>query len=297
MAGRDPANHASVSTALSSIAMDPRVKREGDESGIVWGTVMSEFKLNRRRKAEFLKQHLVCCFCGGNTPATTVDHVPSRQMFSLRRRPKGLEVPACECCNRATASHEQVAAMLGRIYPDGPTEVEREEMRRIMDAVNTNVPGLLEEMIASFRQQERFVRANITLPGVGGVLNVSGPLLNRSIQAFGAKLGFALHYAMTGAIVPRAGGVAVRWFSNFERLTGEIPADLFRILGQPQTLRQGKWGAGDQFSYAFAISENSEMAAYFSTFRKSFAVLSWVSEDVAAFASSANVKVHRPGQF
>ena len=77
---------------------------------------MGEAKRKRNQKENFLKQHPWCCFCGGAAPATTVDHIPSRQMFSLRRRPKGLEVPACEVCNQATRLHEQIAAMLGRVY-------------------------------------------------------------------------------------------------------------------------------------------------------------------------------------
>ncbi len=258
---------------------------------------MGQAKLKKRRKEAFLKQHPYCCYCGGETPATTIDHIPSRQMFSLRRRPKGLEVPACQTCNQATRQHEQVAAMLGRIYPDGPTEAERGEMRQIMHAVSSNIPGLLEEMWPSRQQKTRFAREQIDFPGVAGVLNCSGPLLNRSIQNFGAKLGFALHYSTTGRTVPPPGGVAVRWYSNYDAMTDGIPPPLFRLLGEPQTLKQGKWAAGDQFNYAFAVAEGEKTAIYFSTFRLSFAVLSWVSEDLARFEDIEDIEVHRTGCF
>ena len=259
---------------------------------------MGEAKRKSQRKQPFLKQNPYCCYCGGSTAATTVDHVPSIQMFSLRRRPQGLEVPACNSCNHATRSHEQVAALLGRIYPDGATQSEREEMQRIMRAVRNNNPGLLEEMMPSPRQERRFAQSGSSLPiDAAGVLNCSGPLLNRSIQAFGAKLGLALHYANTGLVIPAAGGVAVRWYSNYDDLTGGIPRDLFQILGRRETLKQGRWNASEQFSYAYAITENAEMAAYFSTFRKSFAVVSWVSADISGFAGVDNIHVHRPGQF
>ena len=166
-----------------------------------------------------------------------------------------------------------------------------------MRAVSNNVPALLEEMMPSAKQQARFTRVGVRVPDVGGVLNCSGPLLNRSIHIFGAKLGFALHYAVTGRIIPPEGGVAVRWFSNFDAVTGGIPPEAIRVLGSPHTLRQGKWEVEEQFDYAFAVTEDAMMAAYFSTFRKSFAVLSWVSDDEARFRDIADVQVLRPGMF
>ena len=152
-------------------------------------------------------------------------------MFTHRRRPKGLEVPACYACNQATKHHEQVAAMLGRIYPDASTTAGDEEVGKIMKAVSTNVPGLLEEMAPSPSQRERFAKANVNFPNLGGILNASGPLLNRSIQVFGAKLGYALYYDSTERVIPLGGGVAVRWFSNFDAVTGRIPSEFLRMLG------------------------------------------------------------------
>lgn len=186
--------------------------------------------------------------------------------------------------------------MLGRIYPDASTTAEDEEVGKIMKAVGTNVPHLLEEMAPSPSQRERFAKANVNLPNIGGILNASGPLLNRSIQVFGAKLGYALYYDSTERVIPLSGGVAVRWFSNFDAVTGRIPSEFLRVLGPETTLEQGKWGVGDQFSYSFAITDNSEMAVYFSTFRKSFAVVSWASDDVSRFEGAVDIQVHRPGQ-
>ena len=79
------------------------------------------------------------------------------------------------------------------------------------------MPGLLEEMCPSAEQEQRFAR--IRLSGLGEPLNCSGPMLNTCIQNFGAKLGFALHYLQSDRIVPPEGGVAVRWFTNYEAMT------------------------------------------------------------------------------
>ena len=256
---------------------------------------MNDVGKKRRRKEAFLHENPFCCFCGGLNRATTVDHVPSRQMFSLRRRPKGLEVPACKSCNQAIKRHEQVAAMLGRIFPDGATVEEREEMKKIMSAVARYSPGVLEEMKPSRSQQERGGIKLERLPGAAGVLNCSGPLLNESIQKFGGKLGLALHYETTNRIVPIDGGVAVRWYSNYDAVTDGLPKELFRYLGPERTLQQGSWNVHDQFGYAYAVSENSFSAGYFATFRISFAVLCWVNENVANFGDVD--PIHKPGMF
>ena len=228
------------------------------------------------------------------TPSTTVDHVPSRQMFVSRLRPKGLEVPARRDCNQANRNHEQVAAMLGRFYPDPNTTAERAEVERIVRAVKNNFPGLLEEMRPTQRQRHRFEQAREFRPIDSNPISCNGPLLNRSIQIFGAKLGFALHYDTTRRIIPSEGGAAVRWYSNFEAITGNLPSDMLNILGPPETLRQGKWHTANQFEYSYAHADNLRMGIYFSTFRKSFAVASFVSDNASKFGGLNKREFHQP---
>ena len=207
-----------------------------------------------------------------------------------------MEVPACDPCNAATRLDEQVAAMIGRVYPDTSTAEEELEIQKILKAIHNNNPGLLEELQPSRRQEDRLPKVDDGLPhGVGGALNCQGPLLNRSIKTFGAKLGFALHYVVAGRIVPKHGGIAVMWYTNFDRITGRMPNELFRYLGPPETLRQGRWNVGNQFEYAYAVPETGGTAAYFSTFRQSFAVLSWVSEDATELEGPEPVDICRPG--
>lgn len=186
--------------------------------------------------------------------------------------------------------------MLGRFYPDATTAEEQQEVHEIFRAIGNNNPGLFEELQPSQRQVQRLASATNDLPrGVGGALNCQGPLLNRSIALFGGKLGFALHYVVAGRIVANDGGIAVKWYTNFDRITGRIPGELFRILGSPETLRQGRWHVSNQFEYAYAVAETGRMAAYFSTFRQSFAVLSWVSEDAADLDGANPADICRPG--
>jgi uncharacterized protein YodC (DUF2158 family) len=105
---------------------------------------------------------------------------------------------------------------------------------------------------------------------------------------------FAKENATTNRIVPLAGGVAVRWYSNFEKFTGELPQDMLDMLSSPETLQQGTWHARDQFEYAYALTQDADIAVYFSTFRWSFAVATLVTEDVARFEGLSDIPWHRP---
>ena len=101
---------------------------------------MDESKPKRRAHAAVLDGCPWCIYCGGDTPATTVDHVPPIIMFAQRRRPKGLEFGSCEPCNGGTKHADLVAAMIGRSMPDSKMDADREEMKGIFSAVEITFP-------------------------------------------------------------------------------------------------------------------------------------------------------------
>ena len=254
-----------------------------------------EAKRKATATARFLVAHPWCCYCGGNQKAETIDHVPSRQMFLGRDRPSGLEVPACKPCNEATRIDEQVAAMIGRLLPD-PTRPEHiDELRRVFRGVANNVPGIFEEMKPSFRQIKK-MKQLADSPNLHA-LNVNGPLVNTSMTAFSVKLAFALHFNCAGKIIPPAGGVIVRWFSNAEAIEGKIPTDFLKFFSEPQTLRQGRKSVGEQFFFVHQLSSDEEGGVYFAAFRKSFAVAAIVRHEATKFDPKGNAPVYRPGVF
>lgn len=208
-------------------------------------------------------------------PATTVDHVPPIIMFAQRRRPKGLEFGSCEPCNGGTKHVDLVAAMVGRSMPDSGTEAGRAEMKNIFSAVNNNIPGLLQEMYLSREQQS----AGGWREEDGGLLRANGPLVSSHMQTFAFKVGFSLYYELTKKVLPKTGGIAARWFSNFDRLDGAFPQSVFEHLLPPTTLRQGKFEVSDQFEYQWRHAEDEGMAMFLATFRRSFAVLAFAAVD------------------
>ena len=129
-------------------------------------------------------------------------------------------------------------------------------------------------------------------------LNVNGPLVNKSIQIFGTKLALALHYYCVDEIIPPEGGVAVKWFTNWDRANNEIPPSLFTLLGEPKTLEQGDWSVTDQFEYAWVVTDCKTMAHYVSTFRQAFLVAGLVHVDAEKLHETLpNVDITRPGDW
>lgn len=249
---------------------------------------------NRNQLRRLQEEQPYCIFCGRETMGTTVDHVPPIGIFSQRQRPQGMEFLACQPCNGGTRAVDQAMAMFSRIFPNAETDAEQAETRQVILRLNNNWPALVREIMPSFRQRKLFRRAGFPDKEVA-VLNAGGPLLTQAMNTFGAKLGMALHFHSTGRIVPAVGGVAVRWFSNHEAWTGQIPEDFVSRLGPRQTLRQGKKDVGEQFSYASVVAEGEGMSAHWATFRVSFAMALFVSEDITNMETIPERSIMRPG--
>lgn len=239
---------------------------------------MSESRTKKRAHAKVLQACPHCIYCGGEVSATTIDHVPPRVIFHGRRRPKGLEFASCQSCNEGTSKADMVAGLLSRVAPDATTEEQKSELWRMLRETENNVPGLRDELQLDSIELVA-ARKRVPLANAGGFLKTSGPLVSSHMQTFATKLGFALYFEATRKIVPLAGGVTARWFSNVERLDGTFPQTVFDYLLPPQTLRQGKINVADQFAYQWRVTEDEGTAMFLATFRQSFAVLAFAVTD------------------
>lgn len=248
----------------------------------------------QRRLQRLLATQPMCIYCGGQTRADSIDHMPPIIMFDQRYRPRGMEYPACTACNSGGRLAEQAAAMMGRMYPDARTPEQIADLEKVLQAVQNNQPALLLEMQPSAVQRKKF-RRDPDVPPDTHPLNARGPLLSEAMRLFGAKLGFALHYEFSRRIVPPGGGVAVRWFSNHEAIKGDIPSDFISFLGSPRTLRQGKFEVSDQFQWAGATVSDASAGAYFAAFRSSFAIAAFVHWDRAALRAAPDDWTCAPG--
>jgi hypothetical protein len=186
---------------------------------------------------------------------------------------------------------------MGRLFPDAETEFEQAEVKRLLAAVNNNVPGLLQEMHIG-KAGQKIARNRLPVGINGGFLRANGPLVSSHMETFSAKIGFALYFELTKRMVPIEGGVATRWFSNYERLQGTFPQTVFDYLLPPNTLRQGIFEVSDQFGYQWRMAEDDRMGMFFAYFRQSFAVIAFVAIDRSLLKANADhpIRIYAPGE-
>lgn len=260
---------------------------------------MGEAKIKRRAHTAKLAEYPWCIYCGGVQPATTIEHMPPIAMFDGRQRPKGLEFPACRECNNGTSHSDQVASLMGRVYPDAAHQQGRDDIKRLLSGVGKNVPGLLREMQMGRAAQKFALRDIPSMPAGSGVLRANGPILSKHMHAFGAKLGFAFHFEAHKSPVPTDGGVQTMYFTNVSVAKGELPIDLINLLPAPRTLRQGQREVSSQFQYSWRLTEEGRHSFFYAVFRSAFAVAAVTALDRSEFLQQNADKfpVTVPGDF
>ncbi|MBO4221922.1 hypothetical protein [Bradyrhizobium neotropicale] len=240
----------------------------------------------KRRKQAFLAAHPICCFCGGNTPATTEDHVPARGIFDGRQWPEGYSFPACEPCNGLTRHDEKIVAMLARLlfFDDNETELQSFERRRAMDAVRQAFPEAYRAMrlkpneVRAFLKRTGRTRDGYETLGDIPIISIGQPIFMTALRSFAAKLFCALHYKHTGRIVPTSGVIVTRFLSNAQVFDGMFPKEVLSLVGNPPDLRRARTSLNDQFGYEYKVAEESTISLFACGFRQSFAMIGMVSE-------------------
>ena len=251
-------------------------------------------------KKKFLAEHPLCCFCGGGVPSSELDHVPSRVFFASSQWPEGFVFPACARCNRATRHDEQVVAMLSWMYPDPTTNKGKAEVHERIRAVAHNYPKVLLEMQPSARQLRNAVKIYGMKRNPGQslselpVLSAKGPLVNAAVENFSRKLFCALYYKHTKEILPKSGGIAIKWYSNVQIERDEIPRSIAPILPGFPKLERSRINLDDQFFYRWGVEETKAEAAFLAFFRKSFAIVGYVNRDANDIELPANARIVRP---
>ncbi|MER8672199.1 hypothetical protein NKH45_34945 [Mesorhizobium sp. M1156] len=227
-----------------------------------------------------------CIYCAGSARGDDIDHVPPRGLFDEKWRPKGGEVTSCKECHEGTRDMDAVAAFASRFMPNPTTAEQHDAIKRSIKSVFRNYPNLIAEL-GRPKEDSRYVEG-------GGVLAANGPIMSSVMTTFAARMGFALHHWVTGEIIGSAGGVFARWYSNYERFQGRLPEAFLEILGADYTLSQGRKNVGDQFSFSFIKGVELGVTGYWATFRQSFAIMAFVSQNMAELSDAPHHLVRRP---
>lgn len=256
---------------------------------------MNKDRPRKSRLARILEKYPYCIYCGGDTPASTCDHMPPRQLFDFKQRPAGLEFPSCLACNSKSGHAEQVVSLISRIYPDGGSEAHRKELEKLLNAVSNNNPNLLPSLLPKeFVIHQRLLKMGLALPKPKKHLSLESPVVQKAFDVFSTKLFLALHFEHTKEIIGHSGGVQYFLFTNLDAVNGNIPKVLSDLLQSPSFLKQGRRHTASQFFYGHQIDEEAGLGLYFVAFRWSFALCGIVARDTAQYDFWGNQRILRP---
>lgn len=238
---------------------------------------MNALRAAGSRNSRHISKHPHCVYCGGGVAAVQVDHVPPISIFTLRRRPEGLEFGACAECHQGTRSLDAVAAFYSRLYPNPSNEAEEEELLKLHRGLASAAPMVSLE-----------ISLNVTRPvansygalmnrvlGGGEQLNVFGRVARSYMDRFAARVALALHYDATGTALPRSGMVFARTLTNTALTRGDLPESVLESMGDFRALVQKGLQAEDDFAYVTNFGRDTSETVTFFRLRKSMGALAF----------------------
>lgn len=214
---------------------------------------MGQAKRQRRMRKQILPAGAACIYCGGL--ASTIDHMPPKQMFANKHRPKGMEFPCCSECNSGTKGAESVASIISRMSEDATYfNWESKQGCNLRHALSRNAPEVISEIFSDINIVYRLNEYNIFSRMVA--ISLTGEKVSSNLDIFSAKFGMSLYYEYTGNIIPDDGRVFSLWMTNKETAL-ENANELLKILPFSDTLKNGKNSAIDQFGYRYNTNKTS----------------------------------------
>lgn len=245
---------------------------------------MGEAKHRRSFSSEIRFKQPFCVYCGGNTLAVDIDHVPPKCMFDGKWRPRDPVVSACKECHEGTRTIDAIVGMLSRAFPREKSQFYEEDTRRSVMHVVRRHRNLIKE-IGGFRQLDNGLYA----------MRANGPILSDVMGHFGARLGLSFYQYCSGKIIPNNGAVYVAWYSNYDADDNDLPYEFFGLLGPELTLQQGKADVRSQFRYGFC--DAGEDFGFWFEFRASFAIFARAVRDIDSIPVEARSapNTFRPG--
>jgi hypothetical protein len=234
----------------------------------------------KRRVRALLNQNPFCIFCGGDQPATTIDHQPARALFEDRQWPEGYEFPACDACNQSSRHYEHVWALLVRIGMGQPPV----DFLKYAKSVGNNFPNLLRVLGTNetrrFFKEEGLKKAPGTVFSDLAMAEINASVSEEILGSVLKKILKALHYKHTGNIVPDTGEISVQWFTNANmHLLSDAHGEYRDILPLiPEVCRNGK-DLSKQFGYRVGLNSTEGVSGYVIGFRQSIIAFGAVIEN------------------
>lgn len=223
------------------------------------GPAVGEAKIRGKLSARLLSKHSWCCFCGGSEPSATVDHQPAKIIFTNKRRPAGLEFPACERCNALTRVDETILAFISRMA-GSPREhaVLDRHLRRTAGRIENAFPGLVQRM---YRGHVWHERRGLLAPH--GVLSPNHQEIHRALCRVSAKLALAEYFQSTGSAAPLGTHIKTLWVHHSDLRTRETVDFILSHVPEARSLSAGQWNADQDFFMRVGKLDGHQFTAAF----------------------------------
>jgi hypothetical protein len=220
---------------------------------------VGEGKIRGKLSARLLSKHPWCCFCGGSERAETADHQPAKIIFTNKRRPAGLEFPACHRCNELTRVDETILAFVSRVAGSRREHaVLDRHLRPVAWRIERAVPGLLRRMYAGSVLHER---RGLLAPH--GVLNPNQPEVHSALCRIAAKLALAEYYQSTGLAAPVGARIRTLWAHNASAVAREPVDQILKSFPTVRSLSAGNWNADHDFFMRVGDLDGHQLTAAF----------------------------------
>ncbi|MCR6732614.1 MAG: hypothetical protein NVV83_00210 [Afipia sp.] len=167
---------------------------------------MGQKKQKDSRYQRLLKAHPACCFCGGGTASTTVDHVPPQACFPPGFFPEGFEFPACTSCNGQSKKDDQIFAYYAQLGDPNLATKDVRSILRLQNGIRNNYKEALPNLrLTTEAKRDALLKMGIQPPSDDALDQV--PIVGTSedfrnaATTIGRKLACALYYKLTHAIL------------------------------------------------------------------------------------------------
>jgi hypothetical protein len=231
----------------------------------------------KAKKAAFLANHPVCCFCG-TAAATTDDHVPARVCFKGRQWPEGYVFPACAECNARHKDAEQVVAF----HLHAMTDAER-DFAQAYGGLKNNYPKALPDPFMSLAEKAKALSARgITVPFshllMAPVVKLS-PEVHDYFHRFGRKLAQAFYYKAVGRPTPPGFRIVTHWLVGDTREANETLEGFISFMPTLEVGRRVNVDLGNQFAYRYNVSPEGDWMVQTSNFNDKVFITSLSGRD------------------
>jgi len=238
----------------------------------------------QRRRRRLIDEHPWCCFCGGSTPASSVDHVPPRTCFKGRAGPEGFEFPACSHCQTASRLDEMAVAFYVQALDSNPDNFDEAAVNKAITGIANNLPHLLPNPYLSGARKRAFYRelglAKPTnrLARELPVIQIH-PDLHDRINRYARKLACALFYREQKRIASPDHHVMAHWGQAADPRFREMAQAWMDMTPMIDVGKRTNLDFGDRFAYRYNRCSDPDVFASFVGFGLGIHLLVLVADE------------------